>query len=67
MNHTARYVGHLITKGRFRKRNDFQKTAGASALPRATRFDFFIVHRKIVRDENYETVGTTIAASCVKT
>jgi len=40
MNHTARYVGHLITKGRFRKRNDFQKTAGASALPRATRFDF---------------------------
>ena len=24
---------------RFRKRNDFEKTAGASALPRATRFD----------------------------
>ena len=43
MNHTARYVGHLITKGRFRKRNDFQKTAGASALPRATRFDSIII------------------------
>ena len=24
---------------RFRKRNDFEKSAGASALPRATRFD----------------------------